>query len=528
MHAATPAQSWRSFFQGMSDSALRLTDFSAQTLAHAVSLGSEYAHDALADPKEGTILSVIAAFAGHMDRHMPDTPDAPFAPLVSGATEAARVALTKTEQQLEVLRKAGVVDAGARGFVVLAEGITDYLVDGTETAQPEIADSIVRAAPMLTAGSEASPAFRYCTECVVNGEDIDRRKLRESLSILGDSLVLAGTKRKAKIHIHVDDPDAVFTVAGQFGTVSGMKADDMDVQQHSTHDARAQFAVITDSAADIADEDLERLDIHLVPCRIQFGERGYLDKVSITTEEFFDKLAAAETPPTTSQPAPGDFRRQYQYLATHFPDVVSINLTPRVSGTFQAAESAASRINASGRVHVVNSQNASIGQGLLAVFAAECSAAGVDVETTLAALRQLIPRTASFALIRDLQYAVRGGRVPASRNRIADWLRLTPVVSTRADGSLSTSGVLPGRKNLVPKFARYVAKRCNPDAELHVALGHAVCRQDAERLREELTALLPNVTRATITGMGSAVGAHGGPGSIVVGVQEYVDPASLR
>ena len=516
------------FFQGMSDSAERLTEFSARSLARAVSQGSEYAHDALSNPQEGTILSVIAAYARHMDRHIPDAADAPLAPLFRGATDAARTALARTEQQLEALRKAGVVDAGARGFVVLAEGITDHLVDGKETAKPDLADTIVRSTPMLTAGSETSLTFRYCTECIVTGDDIDRRKLRENLSALGDSLVLAGTKRKAKIHIHVDDPDAVFTAAAAFGEVTGMKADDMDLQQHSTHDSQTRFAVITDSAADIADEDMERLDIHMVPCRIQFGERGYLDKVSITTEEFFNELARNSTPPTTSQPSPGDFRRQYQYLATHFPDVISINLTPQVSGTFQAAQSAASRVEATGRIHVVNSQNASIGQGMLAVFAAECAAAGKDIDATLAALQMLVPRTTSFGLIRDLRYAVRGGRVPASRKMLADWLRLTPVIRTTADGNLSARGLLPGRKNLVSKFARYVARRCNPDVELHLALGHAICEDDARRLRDALLELLPNVTRTTITGMGSAIGAHGGPGSIVVGVQEFVDPASVR
>ena len=269
------------------------------------------------------------------------------------------------------------------------------------------------------------------------------------------------------------------------------------------------------------------LDIHMVPCRIQFGERGYLDKVSITTEEFFHELAVNSLPPTTSQPSPGDFRRQYQYLATHFPDVISINLTPRVSGTFQAAQSAASRVAAAGRIHVVNSQNASLGQGQLAVFAAECAASGMDIETTLAALAQLIPRTTSYALIRDLRYAVRGGRIPISRKRIADWLRLTPVVQTLPDGGLSTRGMLPGRRNLIPKFARYVARRCSPNAELHLAVGHANCERDAERLREALTTLLPNISRTRLTGIGSALGAHGGPGSLVVGVQECIDPSSI-
>jgi DegV family protein with EDD domain len=301
----------------------------------------------------------------------------------------------------------------------------------------------------------------------------------------------------------------------------------MQRQQHSTHDGIARFAVITDSAADIPDEEMERLDIHMVPCRIQFGDRGYLDKVSISSTEFFDELASNPVAPTTSQPSPGDFRRHFQYLASHFPDVISINLTPRVSGTLQAARSAAARTNASGKVHVVNSQNASLGQGLLAVFAAECATAGLDIETAMAAIEKMIPVTTSFALIRDLRYAVRGGRIPASRKIIADWLRLTPVIRTEADGSVSASGILPGRKNLLPKFARYVARNCNPDTELHLAIGHAVCSDDACNLRELLHGRLPNIRKSSITGLGSALGAHGGPGSLVVGVQEYRDPETF-
>ena len=515
------------FFQGMSDAAEDLSEFSAHSFARAVDHGSRYAHDALSNPREGTILSVIAAFAQSLRKQVSANGQAAVDESMRVAMHDARKALVATEQQLDVLRKAGVVDAGAQGFVVLVEGMTEFIVDGTVTEAPDLAATLARENTVTTAGEEQDLTYRYCTECIVNGSDIDRRKLREGLTLLGDSLVLAGTKRKAKIHIHVNDPELVFALARTYGELSGLKADDMHRQQHSTHDASIRFAVITDSAADIPDEDMERLDIHMVPCRIQFGERGYLDKVSITTEEFFAELANNPEPPTTSQPSPGDFRRQYQYLASHFPDVISVNLTPRVSGTLQAATSAAARTNASGSVHVVNSRNASSGQGQLAVFAAECAAAGLDIETTLAALSEMVKLTTSFALIRDLSYAVRGGRVPASRKMLADWLGLTPVLRTKADGTISASGVLPGRRNLLPKFARYVARHCRPDARLHLALGHAVCREDAEQLGKLLQELLPNTERLSITGLGSALGAHGGPGSLVVGVQEYREPGAF-
>ena len=321
------------FFQGVSDSAENLSHFSTRTFASAVKLGSEYAHDALANPREGTILSVISEFARNLQAQTAEDSEIGFPQLLTQAVQLAQAALIKTTDQLEELRKAGVVDAGAMGFVAMIEGMTAFIADGQETARPEIVDMLGEAGVLETAGETADLNFRFCTECIVTGDDIDRRKLREKLSELGDSLVLAGTKRKAKIHIHVNEPDAVFDIAGTYGKLAGEKADDMQHQQQSTHDIRTRFAVITDSAADISDEDMERHDIHMVPMRIQFGDRGYLDKVSISTTEFFEELANNPSHPTSSQPSPGDFRRQYQFLASHFPDVISVNLTPEVSGT---------------------------------------------------------------------------------------------------------------------------------------------------------------------------------------------------
>ena len=199
-------------------------------------------------------------------------------------------ALADTTGQLDVLRKAGVVDAGAKGFVTLLSGMAEYILHGRIAPAPDL--SLLFSEELSFSGSAdgAESNYRYCTECIVTGTNIDRRKLREALDELGDSLVLAGTKRKAKIHIHVDEPEKVFSVGRDFGDLSAEKADDMHRQHVSSHNEVRRFAVITDSAADIADDDMERLDIHMVPCRIQFGDRGYLDKVSISTEEFFRRI----------------------------------------------------------------------------------------------------------------------------------------------------------------------------------------------------------------------------------------------
>jgi DegV family protein with EDD domain len=509
------------FLQGVSDSAGELTRFTTYTFSKAVSQGSDYAYDALSNPREGTILSVIAAFADSVAKQVGEVDEGDFPSLLRAATRHASKALADTQEQLDVLRKAGVVDAGAKGFVTLVEGMYRFIAHGEIAEKPVLSVLHSDEAAVIMAGTGEDSEFRYCTECIITGTDINRRKLREALSGLGDSMVLAGTKRKAKVHVHVNDPEAVFEIGRRYGEVSAEKADDMHRQAHTTHDSTKRCAVITDSVADIPDEDMERLDIHMVPCRIQFGNRGYLDKVSITSDEFFAELASNPNHPTTSQPSPGDFRRQFQFLASHFPDVISINLTGAASGTFEAARLAAERTNAPGRIHVINSFNASLGQGQLVVFAAECANAGLSVETTLAGIRDLVPKTRTFALLNDLRYAVRGGRLPGWVKTVADLLRLTPVIRTTTSGKIATGSFLLGRRNRIRKFAHHIAGRSDTSRLLNVAIGHAICPEDAAEFERLIRERIPKIARLTITDLGAGLGAHGGPGTLLVAIQPH-------
>ncbi len=512
------------FFQGLSDAAGERAHFTSESFGAAVALGSDYAHDALSEPREGTILSVIAAFATALRSAAGGRADGSFPEVLDAALPAVEAALENTTGQLEVLRKAGVVDAGAKGFVDWLRGVHEYVTAGRIAPRPDLSALYDGDAIHPTVGEADGYAYRYCTECIVSGADIDRRKLREALAALGDSLVLAGTKRKAKIHIHVNEPEAVFDIGRRYGTVSAEKADDLRRQAHASHASGRRFAVITDSAADIADSDMERLDIHMVPCRIQFGNRGYLDKVSITSREFYAELESNPAHPTTSQPAPGEFRRQFQFLASHFRDVLSINLSGAASGTLEGARSAAVRLDAPGRVHVVNSLNASLGQGLLVVFAAECAAAGMSIERTIERVEALVPETRTYGLLNDLSYAVRGGRIPRWAGLVTDLLRLTPVIRTTPDGRVTPSGFFLGRRRRLRRFVRHLVRRVDTDRPLTVGIGHAACPDDAAELERQLRAQLPNIRRLTQAELGTALGVHGGPGTLIVATQPYSEP----
>jgi len=510
------------FFLGLGDRLGHLGHVGLDEFADGVRGGADYARESLSDPREGTILTVLTDFA-HEVHAVQREGVRDFAALLRRGVTAAQASLERTTFQLEALRKANVVDAGAQGFVELIEGMTDYIASGSEddpsVVVPALAESELAE---TTAGESEDLAHRYCTECMVIAERVDRRHLREQLSALGSSLVVAGLHNKVRVHIHVNDPAEVFRVAARFGTVSGEKADDMQRQQHSAHAVGRKVAIVTDSAADIPDDELDRLDIHMVPIRVQFGDRSYLDKVGMTAEEFFAEIARNPAHPTTSQPPPGDFRRQFEFLATHFESVVSVNLSRRVSGTFGAAESAAARVSTHGKVTVVDSMNASLGQGLVAMYAAECAKAGYDAARVIEATRAILPKTRTFGLVGSLEYSVRGGRVPRWVKDVADRLRLMPVLHSTRDGRVTAGGVLFGRERLKEKFARHVRRRMRDDVPYRLLVGHANCEADGQWLLDALAA--DNVVYRRLLPCGTAFGVHGGPGLLVVAFQEYEPP----
>ena len=510
------------FLLGLSDHVGQLAELNVGEFADAVQGGASCARDALADPREGTILTVMQDVATEMRRLAAAGAD-DFRALLRHTLERAERSLEATRDQLEVLHKANVVDAGAAGFVALLEGVSGYL----DTGRLDESEVLFDGAPgePEAAGSEACLEHRWCTECMLTGNAVDRRRLRERLAAVGSSLVIAGTQSKVRVHVHASDPGEVFRIAAEYGTLSAQKVDDMQRQQESAlHAARRGVAIVTDSAADIPEDELERLDIHLVPVRVHFGERSFLDKVTLGPAEFYQLLATSASHPKTSQPPAGDFRRMFEFLASHYRNVVSINVTGRVSGTRQAAESAAARVAARERVTVIDSRNASVGQGLIAMYAAECAAAGYDAAALAAAVRSMLPRTRTFACLPTLDYGVRGGRVPGAVRTVANLLRLSPLLATFPDGRLSIGGVLLGRSRLTWKFGRFVSRRIAAARRYRLMVGHGNAPAEGQALLDYLTARHANVERSWLVPCGAALGAHGGPGFLVVALQEYAPP----
>lgn len=507
------------FLMGVAEQARALPQLDAAALAAAVRRGADSARAALAQPVEGTILSVMTAFSEALSESAYQHGDNARAAFAAALLRAQR-ALQDTPRQMALLQKAGVVDAGALGFVDWLEGMADYLAGDGRLPRQVGAVATAEAGGLPHLHQDVDPRWRYCTECLVLGEGIDRGALRDTLLACGlDSLVVAGNASRVRVHGHTGMPQQLFDVCAQHGRVEAMKADDMLLQQRSVESAD-KVAVITDSVADVPVPISERYGIHIVPVRVSLDGRDYLDRAGLSTAEFYRRMAASACLPQTSQPPPGDFRRVFEHVLGYQPAAVYVGVSRPLSGTLQSGETAA-RMQAR-PLCCFDSANASVGQALLAWRAAELADASAGLPAITAELERLRPLTLLFAMARDISHAVRGGRIPRWAAPLVRFTGLTPVAVMSGQGVLQVTGGLFARKQAAEAFARHVAAKAGMrfavPAGWRVIVGHADARDDGQRLLAALQQRLP-VAAAHLLEVGPAIGAHAGPGALLVGLQ---------
>ena len=503
------------YFHGFRESIAGRRLLTPSRFAKAAAAGAEEAWKAMSKPVPGTLPTVLEDFSQELSQRVADGVT-DIQALFAHGLERARVSLANTPNQLQVLKNAGVVDAGGQGFVDLLEGIWTFIVSGeVDAAAADLQKDLTGNLQEFDVG-----AHRFCTECVVEGEGIDRDAVMSRMEALdSSSLVVAGGNKRVRVHIHVNNPAEVFLACEEFGVIKQQKADDME-RQHGLLDHAGEVAIVTDSGADIPPDELERLGIQMVPVRLSFGDREFLDGVSLTAGDFYRMLAEAPEAPLTSQPPAQDFSRVYSLLTSHGYDVISVGLSEHLSGTIGAARQAAGRVE-EGNVRVIDSLNATTGQGLLAMAAAEAAIEGLNVDQVEALLLELIPDTRVIAQCDDLAYAVKGGRVPAWVKRIADLLRISPVLTASKEGKMSLGGILPGRGANPVKLARKAIKQMDDQTMYRVLLAHADNEEGAMQLKHCILEQHGRIHSCHITDAGPALGVHVGPGGLVVGFAPY-------
>jgi DegV family protein with EDD domain len=503
------------FFHGFREGVRGRHLLTAEGFARAAAAGAEAAWTAMSQPVPGTLPTVLEDFSKELsERAAAGVHD--IRTLLQHGIERARSSLANTPNQLPVLKQAGVVDAGGQGFVDLLEGIWEFIEKGKiPTAAAELraewGADLTGAVQDFEVGEH-----RFCTECVVEGEHIDREAVMERLEQLdGSSLVVAGGQRRVRVHIHVNNPAELFLACEAFGTIKQQKADDME-RQHGLLDHAGEVAVVVDSGADIPPDEIARLGIHMVPVRLSFGDREYLDRVSLSSEDFYRMLSEADEAPLTSQPPAQDFSRVYSLLTSHGYSVISVGLSQQLSGTTAAALQAAGRPDA-GEVRVIDSLSATAGEGLVAIIAAEAALSGMSADEVDALLQETIPRTRVVGVCDDLSYAVKGGRVPGWVKRVFGLLHLNPVLTATRQGKMGLAGFHRGTGADPEKLARTVVRMMRTESMYRVMIAHAHNEAGAQAARHAILERHGRIHSCHITEAGPALGVHFGPGGLIAG-----------
>ncbi len=480
---------------------------SAADLAGAIAVGFERLRASLDEPVEGTILTVAREAADEAGRARGE---ADLRVFMSRIVQRAEAALQRTPELLATLKRAGVVDAGAKGFVRLLEGVKRLIEEGhlAAGAVDRMGSSSNAAAQ---AEVESDRDYRYCTELMVRSPSLpDAAEVRKALRAHGGSIVVLSTAELLKALVHTDAPEAVFQLAATWGTLESTKADDMRAQ-HQALQARRPIAFVTDTACDLPDELVLQYDIGLVPTQLIVEERAYRDRLELSSAEFFRRLRAGLAA-STSQPAPQAFTDAYRDAARAADHVIAVVLSSALSGTHANAEAAARRFDPA-RVTVLDSHSASLGEGLLVLRGVELAAAGWRPDAIVRELQRVRAQSGGFFTVDTFDRLVRSGRVGKGRAWLGTKLNLKPVMALTMAGKIEPVGRARGRDSARKRILELLDRALTPrPRSLRIGVVHGDIPEFADALRADLAARYRPL-QCLVTPITPVIAAHTGIGA---------------
>jgi DegV family protein with EDD domain len=279
----------------------------------------------------------------------------------------------------------------------------------------------------------------------------------------------------------------------------------------------SRVAVVTDSCASIPESLIQALKIHWVPYYIHRGQETLRDLVTAQRDAFYRWLPTATALPQTASPGPGDYLQLYERLAEGegAEEIVSIHMTSKGSGAYQAAKVAQSTLRErlpDLRLEVIDTLNVSMCQGWMAIEAARAALAGRTLQDVVDQVKAMIPVTRMIQTADTLKYLYMGGRIGKAKHMVASLLRIKPLIGME-EGVIVPLGQARSRRKAYEMMVELVESAVGPGAAIKVAYVHAAAQDEVDRLRELVEARL-NSVESLVAELSPALGVHTGPGTV--------------
>ena len=269
--------------------------------------------------------------------------------------------------------------------------------------------------------------------------------------------------------------------------------------------------IITDSTVDIADK--YRNLFNVVPLTVSFGEKDYIDGVTLNKQEFYQKLVSSQELPKTSQATPAAFAEVFRKLQEQGDEAVVITVSSRLSGTYQSACIAAEDFN---NVRVVDSMNVSIASGILAEYALRCASEGMGLDELARHLSKKRDEIGLVAMVDTLEYLKKGGRISGAAAFAGGVLGIKPVVTCQ-NGELAVLGKARGSKKANNLLVEQIRKD-GVDFSKPLLLGYTGLSDDMlyQYIQDSQSLWKGHVTDLDCVQLSSVIGTHAGPGAVAV------------
>ncbi len=272
-------------------------------------------------------------------------------------------------------------------------------------------------------------------------------------------------------------------------------------------------AVVTDSTAYIPKELREKLNIHMIPLSVIFGNESLREEIDLTAEEFYEKVKKSELP-TTSQPPIGQFIELFERLAKDYDAVISIHLSSGISGTYQGAVSAGSMVEGI-QVYPFDSETACMVQGFYALEASKLASEGKSPDEIITRLNEMKKSMRAYFMVDDLSHLQRGGRLSNAQAFIGSLLQVKPLLHF-VDTKIEPREKIRTKKKALNRVSDLLAEDASSGEAYKAAVIHANREEEAIQWKADLEERFPNV-EFTIGYFGPVIGTHLGEGSLGMG-----------
>jgi DegV family protein with EDD domain len=274
----------------------------------------------------------------------------------------------------------------------------------------------------------------------------------------------------------------------------------------------SKLALVTDSAAYVPLDILEKYEITVVPLSVNFGNDTYREGFDITSDQFYERLAAEKNLPTTSQPAVGEFVQTFEKLLETHDSVLAILLSSGLSGTANSAETAARMVG--GDITVIDSKITAWGQFALVLEAAKLREQGLPKSEIVSRITAMREKVGAYFVVDSLEHLHRGGRVSGVSAMLGSLLQVKPILRV-TDGKLEMFEKVRTRKKALARVIELLQAAIPAGEQLVGSIVYADNRGDGEALRAQVQEALPSA-ELHLSQLGPVVGTHTGPGLLAV------------